>query len=72
MVNLSATENPLKEAGLQFIASLAMVFSFIEVYHVKHETPFLNFIPEKPIVLVVVFFVVLEVVAISALIYSQL
>ena len=69
---MAAAENPLKEAGMQFFASLVMVFSFIGVYYVKQETPYLNFIPENPVALVIVFFVVLEVTAISALMYSQL
>lgn len=66
------SENPLKEAGLQFVAALSMVFGFIGLYWVKHETPFLNFLPEDPVVLLIGIMVVGEVLAISLLAYDQL
>lgn len=72
MVHVSTSENPLKEAALQFVAALAMVFSFIGLYWVKQETPFLNFLPENPVVLVIFFVVAGEVLMISLLAYDQL
>lgn len=72
MVHVSNSENPLKEAGIQFFVSLALVLGFIGLYYVKHETPFLDFIPDNPVVTVVILVVAVELIAISALIYSQL
>ena len=71
-MHVSNSENPLKEAGIQFFVSLALVFGFIGLYYVKHETPFIDFIPDNPVVTVVILVVAFEVTAISALIYSHL
>ena len=72
MVYMGAVENPLREAGLHMLTALAMVFSFIGVYYVKQETPFLNFIPEDPVVFVILVAIILEFAAFSALAYDQL
>lgn len=71
-MHVSNSENPLKGAGIQFFVSLALLFGFIGLYYVKHETPFLDFIPDNPVVTVVILVVAVELIAISALIYSQL
>lgn len=66
------SDNPLKDAGLHLVTALAMVFGFIGLYWLKYETPFLNFLPEDPVVLVIVLVVTGEFLALSLLAYDQL